>query len=148
MEWMLLPIKRYADFNGRSRRMEYWMFMLFQLLVFAVIGILFAVVLGAMGGLTADPSSNPVFWIMIAIFGLLYLAVFFIPGLAVTVRRWHDQDKTGWFILIFAVLGAIPVVGFLASIANIVFMCLPGTVGPNKYGEDPMQAEHLGDVFS
>ena len=148
MEWMLLPFKRYADFKGRSRRMEYWMFFLFQMIVIILLSIVLGVILAMSGGITEDPTSSPVFWIIMGIGLLAYLVIFFIPGLAVTVRRWHDQDKTGWFILILAVLGAIPVVGILASIANIVFMCLPGTVGPNKYGEDPMQAEHLGDVFS
>ena len=65
----------------------------------------------------------------VLIFGLLWLAII-IPSLAVTVRRLHDQDKTGWLVL----LGLIPFVGGLIL---LVFMLLEGTKGPNQYGPDP-----------
>jgi len=64
---------------------------------------------------------------------LLLLLGVFIPGLAVQVRRFHDQDKSGWFVL----LALIPLVG---SIAVFVFMLLEGTKGPNRFGEDPKGA--------
>ncbi len=102
MEYMLMPLKRYADFSGRSRRMEYWMFVLFVTLVF-------------IGG--------------IAFLGIFYLAIL-VPMLAVQVRRFHDQDKSGWMVL----LNFIPYVGGLVV---FVFMCMEGTRGPNQYGPDP-----------
>lgn len=147
MEWMILPIKRYADFQGRSRRMEYWMFALFQFLVVLAFGIVAISLIGISADMTTSFESNTTAIVAVSLFSLLYLGLFFIPSIAVAVRRWHDQNQSGWFILLFFVLGLIPIVGILASIANIVFMCLPGTKGPNKYGEDPLEAENLGDVF-
>jgi uncharacterized membrane protein YhaH (DUF805 family) len=137
MEWMLMPLKKYADFNGRARRMEYWMFYLFSIIVlFAMIAI-GALLGGVMGAF--DGSEPPAAFLGIGgVLLLIYLAVFLIPAIAVSVRRWHDQDKTGWMVLLFIVLGAIPFIGWIASIANIVFMALPGTQGPNKYGDDPL----------
>lgn len=64
----------------------------------------------------------------------------FIPGLAVQVRRFHDQDKSGWFIL----LGFIPYIGGLIL---FVFMCLEGTRGPNRFGPDPKDP-YSEDVFA
>jgi uncharacterized membrane protein YhaH (DUF805 family) len=61
---------------------------------------------------------------------VIYALAILVPSLAVQVRRFHDQDKSGWFIL----LGFIPAVGGLIV---LVFMCLPGTPGSNQYGPDP-----------
>lgn len=124
MEWMTLPLKRYADFSGRSRRKEYWMFVLFQIIV--LVGV--AVVGGVLGAFDGEGSTLGT--VFIGAIALIYLLGFFIPTLAVQVRRMHDQDKTGWLIL----LGFIPYVGGLIM---LVFMCLDGTRGPNNYGEDP-----------
>lgn len=150
MDWMLLPFKRYAEFTGRSRRMEYWMFSLLYLLVFVVAGILMAV-----GGLdletlagtsTATSEPGPLFYVGAGIIGLFFLGSF-IPGIAVTIRRFHDRDMSGWWVLGFAVLGVLPFVGWLASIAQLVIMALPGTKGPNRFGDDPIDP-NSADVFS
>lgn len=125
MEWMLMPLKRYAEFSGRSRRKEYWMFTLFQILVLIVMGVL----VGITGGFDESGAST-LGSAMLVIMGLIYLGLFLIPGIAVTVRRFHDQDKSGWFYL----LSFIPYVGGLIM---LVFMCLEGTQGPNQYGPDP-----------
>ena len=130
VEWMTLPLKRYADFQGRSRRKEYWMFVLLQIIVLVIM----AVIVGITGGLDDNPSG--IGGIVLILMGLIYLGLFFIPGLAVTVRRFHDQDKSGWFIL----LQFIPYVGGLIV---FVFMCLDGTRGPNQYGPDP---KGIGDA--
>ena len=122
MEWMILPYKRYADFSGRSRRKEYWMFTLLLVIVYIVL----ALVAGGAGAFT-DPEAG------FGIGGMLMAAFFlasFIPALAVQVRRFHDQGRSGWFVL----LNFIPYIG---SLAILVFMCLDGTRGPNEYGEDP-----------
>jgi uncharacterized membrane protein YhaH (DUF805 family) len=74
------------------------------------------------------------------ILGLFYLAIF-IPALAVQVRRFHDQDKSGWFVL----LNFIPLVGGLIV---FIFMCLDGTRGDNRFGPDPKMADHIGETFS
>jgi len=70
------------------------------------------------------------------ILGLFFLAIV-IPGIAVTVRRFHDRDMSGWWYLGFVVLGMIPKIGGLFSLAMLVLMALPGTPGPNRYGADP-----------
>lgn len=119
MDWMTLPLKRYADFSGRSRRKEYWMFVLGVFIAAIVIGIIEGILgLNQMVGGTYGPLTL-----------LLFLAVI-IPGIAVQVRRFHDQDKSGWFVL----LGLIPLLGGLIV---LVFMCLEGTRGPNRFGPDP-----------
>lgn len=156
MEWMLLPLKRYAEFSGRSRRKEYWMFTLLSMIV-GVVG--YALMLG--GGATdliaasaADPlaepslagvSFGPMFWvgaIILLVWGLGTL----IPSIAVTVRRLHDRNMSGWYlaglIVAVVVLSMIPVIGTFAVLALeigwIVLMALPGTPGPNNYGPDPL----------
>ncbi len=136
MEWMLLPLKRYADFSGRSRRMEYWMFTLFNVLVLLGLGI----VLGAIGYATGSfqGSTPPTFFIiLLGIVALGYVAVFLVPSIAVVVRRLHDRDMSGWWYLGIIVASMIPIVGTLASIALLVLMVLPGTPGPNRFGPDP-----------
>lgn len=138
MEWMLMPLRRYADFSGRSRRKEYWMF---TLLIFIVLVVL-SLVTGGMSSMT-DPGSalgGATSGVGSMILGLFYLAIL-IPALAVQVRRFHDQDKSGWFVL----LSFIPVVGALIV---LVFMCLEGTRGENRFGQDPKAADHVGDIFS
>ena len=135
MEWMLMPLKRYADFSGRSRRKEYWMFILGYVIA---LGALTAIggVLGAFSGGADGPGVVGLFFIGLIVIFVLGL---FIPSLAVQVRRFHDQDKSGWFVL----LGLVPYVGGLIV---LVFMCLEGTNGPNRFGDDPKGVGNA-DVF-
>jgi uncharacterized membrane protein YhaH (DUF805 family) len=139
MEWMLLPLKRYADFQGRSRRMEYWMFALGILIASIVIGV----VVGLIAGISGSSNSAGMFGggIGLALFGLLWLAII-VPSIAVQVRRFHDQNLTGWLVL----LNFIP---YLGGLVVLVFMCLPGTKGPNKFGPDPLDTNgvNVADVF-
>ena len=94
--------KKYATFTGRATRSEFWFFALFTLIV-----QLLANAIGIAAG------SEAIIW-------LVYL-VFFIPTIAVTVRRMHDVDKSGWFQL-------IPIYGFVLAVT-------PGTVGSNRFGD-------------
>jgi uncharacterized membrane protein YhaH (DUF805 family) len=131
MDWMLMPLRRYADFSGRSRRKEYWMFALGVTLATIILCIL-AVLLG--GGLQGMAESGG----MIAgpfpfVFGIFWLALI-VPAIAVQVRRFHGQDKSGWFVL----LNLIPYVGGLIV---LVFMFLEGTRGLNRFGPDPKGIE-------
>jgi len=115
MKWMLMPYRRYFEGSGRSQRMEYWMFMLFIVIVSFGLSLLFG----------ADISSNiPL---------LVFLSVTIFPWITVQVRRFHDQDKSGWFFL----LRLIPYVGGLIV---LVFMALEGTQGENRFGPDPKEA--------
>ncbi|WP_411341562.1 DUF805 domain-containing protein [Sphingopyxis sp. J-6] len=132
MEWMLMPFKRYADFNGRSQRMEYWMFTLFV----TIIAFALVIVAGILGGFS-DSGETGLSMIVIIPLILLVLATI-IPSIAVTVRRFHDQDKSGWFYL----LGFIPYVG---GIIVFIFMCIDGTPGPNRFGPDPKGGH--SDIF-
>ena len=119
IDWMKLALSRYSDFSGRSRRMEYWMLVLLQIgvsivtsLVDNIIG-LGGIIFGAYGPLT-----------------LIVSLVLIVPAIAVAVRRLHDRDMSGWFLL----LGLVPVIGGL--ILLVIFL-LEGTQGTNKYGPDP-----------
>jgi len=140
MEWMILPLRRYADFQGRSRRLEYWMFTLFILLtVFAASALLFALI--GMSGNNLD-TVGAFGGVLISVLLILYLAIL-IPSVAVQVRRFHDRDMSGWFVL----LNFIPYVGGLIV---FVFMLLPRTDGPNQYGPDPKDPDGidgLDEVF-
>lgn len=129
MEWMLLPIKRYADFSGRSRRKEYWMYVLFNLLL--LVG--FAVLMG-IGVFVGRSEEGPGvgFWVALALYLVVTLALL-VPSIAVQVRRFHDQGRSGWFWL----LNLIPYVGGLVV---LVFMCLEGEPGDNAWGPDPKRA--------
>src|SRR4051812_3359841 len=117
-------LSKYATFSGRARRAEYWWFVLFQVLV----GIVAAILDAALG--TGFGSGSGVFSLIVTLALLL-------PGLAVTVRRLHDTDRSGWWILI----GLIPVVG---AIVLIVFTVLDGTPGPNRFGPSPKHAAAPG----
>ncbi len=127
MEWMLMPLQRYADFSGRSRRKEYWMFTLAQAIVYLVLGVLIGI-----GAAMGDGNSlGPIGYLGLGLMVLVALALV-VPNIAVSVRRFHDQGKSGWFYL----LGLIPYAGGLIL---LIFMCLPGTEGDNPYGPDPKQ---------
>lgn len=159
MEWMILPFKRYVDFHGRSRRMEFWMFQLLNAIVAAVLaGPFFVSLIGASLANPDDPAATEA--AMAALFeggmslsmiGLILYALYalaaVLPSIAVTVRRLHDRDMSGWWYLGLSVAGAIPLVGIIASLAFFVLMVLPGTPGPNRFGPDPKDP-YNEDVFA
>ena len=142
MEWMILPFKRYAEFTGRSRRMEYWMFALLNAIVVTVLMLVIFGAGGAAGMFNADMNGNPSAGLG-ALFGgmglliVVYALAVLLPSIAVTVRRLHDRDMSGWWYLGAIIGGMIPLVGFLISIAFLVLMALPGTPGANRFGPDP-----------
>ena len=119
MNWYLKVLKQYADFSGRARRTEYWMFTLVNL-IFAIV----AMVLDNLLGLKFNEQIPYGFIYM------LYGLAVFIPGLAVAVRRLHDVGKSGWWLLI----AFIPLIG---AIWLIVLYATEGTRGNNVYGPDP-----------
>jgi uncharacterized membrane protein YhaH (DUF805 family) len=105
MEWYAKVMSQYIDFEGRARRKEYWMFALFNFIVAFCLG--FAV------GLLKLPGFLP---------ALYNLAVFF-PSIAVGVRRMHDTNRSGWFLMI--------------PFYNLYLLCIEGDRKPNQYGPDP-----------
>ena len=133
MEYMFMPLKRIFDFSGRSRRKEFWMWILLYIIVWVV-----AMVLDVQLGLGGSSSTSSEFGdgsvgasasFSGGILSLVWALIALIPSLSVTVRRLHDVDKSGWFIL----LGLIPLVGFYL----LYLYCQPGTAGPNRFGPDP-----------
>ena len=122
MNWYLKVLKQYADFSGRARRKEYWMFTLFHVIFTYVLMFLFAFVGGAL--------DTP---LMLLLMYLYPLAVF-IPALAVTVRRLHDIGKSGVYILV----GLIPIAG---PIWLLVLLCMEGEYKTNQWGKNPKQAD-------
>jgi len=124
---------RYVDFQGRSRRSEYWWVILFN---YIVVGVLYAV-LFTIGGVSLEGSGQPnVIGMIAGLLVMLYGLATLIPGIAIAVRRLHDRNMSGWFLLL-GLLCIIPFIGFIVAIGFIVVFALPGTVGPNKFGPDP-----------
>jgi uncharacterized membrane protein YhaH (DUF805 family) len=130
LDWMLMPLRRYADFQGRSRRKEYWLFVLGVFIAAIALSIVEAMV--GLSGMVAG-AYGPL--------TLIFFLAILIPAIAVQVRRFHDQDKSGWFVL----LGLIPIIG---GIIVLVFMCLEGTRGPNRFGPDPKAPAAGAEAFS
>ena len=119
MDWMLMPLRRYAEFSGRSRRKEYWMFFLFNMIVAVVLNVVEGILglTGMVGGVYGPLTT-------------IYMLATLIPGIAVGIRRLHDTDRSGWWLLI----ALVPLIG---AIVLLVFFVSDGTNGPNKFGPDP-----------
>lgn len=151
--YMFMPFQRYADFKGRSRRMEFWSFALFNLIVYSLFFVLMFVLgfsFSAFANLENGASPSALFggamFVPLGLMGLYTLAIF-IPNIAVTVRRFHDRDMSGWWVLGFWLLSLIPFVGWIVGIAELVIWFLPGTPGFNRFGPDPK--DPMGaDVFA
>ncbi|WP_166851286.1 DUF805 domain-containing protein [Isoptericola sp. BMS4] len=119
---------QYATFSGRARRSEFWFWTLFTFVVYVVVGIIAGpMMVSGMDVQTGELSGS--YFGGSAIYGIVGLALL-LPTLAVSVRRLHDQDKSGFFWF----MGLIPFVGWIIM---IVFYATPGTVGPNRFGPDP-----------
>jgi uncharacterized membrane protein YhaH (DUF805 family) len=116
MNWYLEVLKKYAVFQGRARRKEYWMFNLFNIIIAMVIGFVTGVVdvvfeVGVMLNLATS---------------VIYSLAILIPATAVSIRRMHDLGRSGWWIL-------VPVV-------NLIFMFFDSQPGDNEYGPNPKTA--------
>ncbi len=107
-------LNKYADFNGRAPRSEYW----WWVLAYAIAYFIVAIVGGILGKLGM-------------FLPLLFALAILVPTLAVAVRRLHDVDKSGWWVLI----ALVPIVGGLIL---LYFAVQRGTIGPNQFGEDPL----------
>ena len=113
-------------FDGRAQRQEYWYFILFHVIIIFVT----AFIDNAMG--TVNPGVG------IGYLGGAYALAVMIPGIAVAVRRLHDTNRTGWWLLI----GFIPLVG---AIILIVFLATDGAPGENQYGANPKESPGAGE---
>lgn len=142
MEWYLKCLRQYADFSGRARRKEYWMFILFNAII--------SFVLGFIDGLLG-----------LNLLSYIYALVIFIPSLAVSVRRLHDIGRCGWWYLLpmvpFIGLSALLAFGSFTSSAAIilglaalgtgilmlVWFCTDSEGGSNKWGPNPKEEEGM-----
>ncbi len=120
MYWFVKCMKKYADFSGRARRKEYWMFFLFY--------VIFSTVLSIIDGFIGWGFADGNFGILYLLFALATL----IPYLAVFVRRLHDIGKSGWWYFIIL----IPVVGVIWL---IILLATDGEPGENQYGLNPKE---------
>jgi uncharacterized membrane protein YhaH (DUF805 family) len=117
MNWYLEALKKYAKFTGRSRRKEYWLFVLFTLIIAFVLGII-----DGAAGLASNIGWGPL--------GGLYTLAVLIPSIAVSVRRLHDTNRSGWWLLI----ALVPLIG---AIVLLIFMVQASQQGENRYGTSP-----------
>ena len=120
MNWYLEVLRKYAVFSGRARRKEYWMFFLFNLIIFFVLGLI-------EGFLRIAPQING------SVLASIYALAILIPGIAVGVRRLHDTNRSGWWLLI----SLVPLIG---AIVILVFMVQDSQPGDNQYGQNPKTA--------
>lgn len=140
MSMMFQPLRKYAVFSGRARRLEYWLFHLFITLVeiALIIWILASAARNAVTDSTVIMDENayfqqivasgsPSFWpfMVFLLFGLFM----FLPALAVSVRRLHDADFSGWWVLIGLIPGG--------ALVLFIFFLIDGTRGRNRFGADP-----------
>lgn len=130
---MFAAYRRFFDFQGRAGRSEYWLFFLCVFLQAVIAMVIDRLVFGRGG-------SGP-----LDLYGPAYILVVvanLIPGLSVGFRRLHDTNRSAWWLL-------ISLIPFIGSIVLLVFYCLPGTPGPNRFGPQPGQAaEDLQQTFS
>ena len=123
MEWYLKVMRdNYANFSGRARRREYWMYVLVQSII--MIGLM---ILDSVLGLDFELQGISLGYGYLYLIGLI---VHFIPSLAVVVRRLHDVGKSGWFYFIFL----IPIIGIIWL---LILYCTEGQKEDNKWGPDP-----------
>ena len=122
MNWYLKCWQQFADFSGRARRKEYWMFTLFNAIVAFVISLILGIIVRLTGILALSYLSY------------IYTLAVLVPSLAVCVRRLHDVGKSGWMYLI----GLIPIVGWIWL---IVLFCTDSQKGSNQWGNNPKESE-------
>ena len=122
MHWYVESLKKYATCGGRAGRKEYWYFFLFNSLVYIGLGIID----GVTGTFGAESG--------IGLLSGLYCVATLLPGLAVAVRRLHDTNRSGWWLL----LGLVPVIG---AIVLLIFLVQDGQPETNPYGANPKTAD-------
>lgn len=132
MNWYLEVLKKYAEFDGRARRKEYWMFALFNCIVYFGYCILAVLAVAALGR-----NIQPAVALLAFVPLWLYALAVFIPSLAVTVRRLHDTGRSGWWFL-------ISLVPFVGGIILLVFVCTDSQPGPNMFGPNPKGVQAFG----
>jgi uncharacterized membrane protein YhaH (DUF805 family) len=111
-------VKNYATFSGRAARSEYWYWQLFAFL-------------GRLGCSILDAAISAGTHTSVSLFGALFSLAVLVPSLAVAVRRLHDVDRSGWWLLMYLTL-----IGIIYPL--LVWKCTKGTAGANRFGPDPL----------
>ncbi|WCO00919.1 DUF805 domain-containing protein [Psychroserpens ponticola] len=130
MEWYLKVVRdNYANFTGRARRQEYWMFVLFN--------FIFIIAVAMISGFLSSFLEAPIFMGLY----IIYILGVIIPSLAVAVRRLHDTGKSGWYYL-------VSLIPFIGGIWLLILLATEGDVGPNAYGPDPKKpnTEEINEI--
>lgn len=174
MRWMIMPLRRYADFRGRSQRIEFWMWVLFQVILLALLVTLDNVLglgghfhAGGRAGTMLSYATN--FYASGGLLTWIFFLLALIPNFAVHIRRLHDSDRSGWWVFMpvapFAFTSAVllvavaarsltllllvtlfTVLSFGGIIWLIVLQCLDGTRGENRFGPDPRDPDAGRDL--
>ncbi|MEU9131470.1 DUF805 domain-containing protein [Kitasatospora sp. NPDC048540] len=118
MDWYLAVLKNYVGFSGRARRQEFWMF--------ALVNIIISIVLAVIDNVAGT-----------AVLGSIYALAVLLPSIAVGIRRLHDTNRSGWWVL-------ISLIPFIGSIILIVFLATEGQPNDNQYGPNPKLASVQG----
>jgi uncharacterized membrane protein YhaH (DUF805 family) len=129
MHWYVDVIKKYAVFNGRARRQEYWMFFLVNLIIAFAFGVLSAIVTSIEAN---SNSGSTTLSTAVSCLSSLYSLALLLPGLGVSIRRLHDTGRSGWWLLI----SLIPLIG---EIWLIILLAQDGQPGTNQYGPNPKE---------
>lgn len=151
IDWAKRPLQKYADFSGRAPRAEFWWYLL-GVIIASIVASIIDNILGMQMAGTYGPLQ------------LLLLVGLLVPNIAVSVRRLHDTNRTGWWILLplvpyvlafvlggaammgggamgmgagLGLAGIFLFIGLVCAIVVLVFYCLPGTPGDNRYGPNP-----------
>lgn len=134
MNWYLKVLKQYADFKGRARRKEFWMFVLFNF-IFAIVAMILDKVLGTNFKMPGEYAQVMPYGYIYT----LYMLAVIVPVIALWVRRLHDINKTGWLVLI----SFIP----FAGLVLLYWSFIEGTKGTNQYGPDPKAEGEVVDTI-
>lgn len=134
MYWYLAVLKKYDTFDGRAHRREFWMFTLIQSLI--QISLMIFSSFASAVAVKENPKSFTAFALIIWGIDIIYNLATLVPALAVTIRRFHDTNRSGWYWLI----NFIPIIGWVVV---IYFLAQDGDDGENKYGPDPVWEEGI-----
>ena len=149
----------YVNADGRAQRSAYWWVVLYQLIIYTVLIIVLIMAEGGdqlwelvksvfQGNTEADLADDfqlGASGVIAFLFMMLFALANILPNIMLQIRRFHDLGQTGWLVLAFMVLGALPGIGLIFDLAHIIWFIFPGTSGPNKYGPDPLG--HNPDIF-
>ena len=139
MNVLTRPWTHIFDYKGRSTRREYWLFILLYYFGIFALASVFGLVASATNLIDEGGTAENVMGAVLGIGLLVYFLAFFLAWLSLSVRRLHDHDKSGWFLL----LAWVPLVGWIFF---LIMMLTTGNDYENSYGPDPRQGEPLGDT--